>query len=177
MPGSAYWCVTVVDDEKVVGVVPSPKSHWNWTPEPPVTLASKVTVPPTTAGAGGGGVLSTNGGPAAITQAKLSLSALTPSLAVATTVNVPPAVGVPLIAPVCGSTARPGGSPLAPYTMLSPFGSVAESCRLAGVPAWPDCPPGFARSGTTAVLGFAAMATFAILATEGVPAELNANRR
>ena len=107
-------------------------------PVPPVTLASNVTVEPTVAGAGGGGVFRTNGGPAAMVQVKLSLSLLTPSLAVAMTLNVPEAIGVPPISPVDGLTDTPDGRPLALKIRVSPLGSVAESCTIVGVPAWPD---------------------------------------
>src|SRR5688500_15853887 len=102
MPGSVKTCVTVGEDENGVTGVPSSKSHWNCTPTPPVTLAEYVTLLPVTTGLGGGGVSRTYGRPSLITQVKLLLSLLTPSLAVTTTLNVPAALGVPLMTPVDG---------------------------------------------------------------------------
>ena len=81
------------------------------------------------------------------TQVKLELSLLTPSLAVATSLMVPEAVGVPLITPVAGLMDRPGGSPLALYVRASPFGSDAESERLVAVPASPAWLPGLTIRG------------------------------
>ena len=72
-------------------------------------------------------------------QVKLSLSLLTPSLAVTMTLNVPETIGVPPISPVDGLIDTPDGRPLALKTRVSPLGSVAESCtmsrrsRLAGL--------------------------------------------
>src|SRR5262245_16898332 len=114
MPGWAYWCWIVAEDEKGVTGVPSSKSHWYWMPAPPVTLAVNVTAEPATAGGGGGGVSRTKGGPCAIDQVKLRVSVLTPSVADTTTLNVPEDDGVPVIAPDWAFTKTPGGSPVAP---------------------------------------------------------------
>ena len=177
MPGCANWCVIVPDEENGVSGVPSSKSHWYWTPTPPVTLASNVTVEPATAGGGGGGVFRTKGGPAAMLQVKLSLSLLTPSLAVTMTLKVPETVGVPPIAPVDGLIDTPDGKPLALKISVSPLGSVAETCTMIGVPACPDWFPGLTRFGVIAGLGFAATPTLAIFAIDGVPAALRTNSR
>src|SRR6185503_1541462 len=177
MPGCAYWCWIVADDENGVTGVPSSKSHRYWIPAPPVTLAVNVTEEPATAGGGGGGVSSTKGDPCAIVQVKLRVSVLTPSVAETTTLYVPAADGVPVIAPVCAFTKTPGGSPVPPYVSASPFGSVAESCSETATPTWPDWLPGLTRTGATAGFCTGATPIFTIFAIEGVPAEFRTKSR
>src|SRR5262245_56399876 len=177
MPGCAYWCWTDAEGEKAVGGVPSSKSHWYWMPEPPVTLAVNVTEDPATAGAGGGGVSRTNGAPCAIDQVKLRVSVLTPSVADTTTLNVPDADGVPVIAPVWALTKMPGGSPVPPYVSVSPFGSVAASCSDTAVPTWPDWLPGLTSTGVTAGFWIGATPILTIFPIPGVPVEFRTNSR
>ena len=79
----------------------------------PLELAVKVTVPPVDVATGSTGTVTTSGAAPDTAQLKLTVAALTPSLTAATTLKLPAVVGVPVMAPVLGLTATPGGRPVA----------------------------------------------------------------
>jgi hypothetical protein len=86
---------------------------------------------------------------AAVTlQLNISVSASTPSDALAVTLQDPVAVGVPEIRPVLVTTDRPGGKPVALYESGLPAGSDATSCSDTTVPTRLAWFPGLDKAGT-----------------------------
>ena len=94
--------------------VPSSKSQRTLAFTPFRTPAVYVTLPPLSIGDGGGGICSRSEVESSIVHTNDCVAVFTPSLAATTTLKLPPAVGVPLIAPVSVLIVRPAGRPLAP---------------------------------------------------------------